>query len=157
MIVAGIDPGFTGALAVVNEHGHCESVAVPTMGEGKQRLIDGGAAARWLGDRDVELAVIELAQAMPRQGSSSGFRYGLAFGQIIGVVQTILVPYQLETPARWKRGLGLKGGREQKDLSRRKAIELFPKAAAQFERKKDEARAEAALIAWWWLHCRRGA
>src|SRR5262245_406441 len=116
MIIAGIDPGLSGALAVLNDFGDCDTIHVPRMGD----LIDGGAVARWLGDRDVEVAVIELANAWPGQGVAGVFKYGRSYGQLLGVLQATLTPYRLVTPAKWKRDLRLS---HDKEASRRRAIE----------------------------------
>jgi Holliday junction resolvasome RuvABC endonuclease subunit len=150
LIVVGIDPGLSGALAVLNEDGDLDTVLMPVMGA-PVRVVDGGAVARWLSECSPNLAVIEMAQAMPKQGASSTFRFGQAYGQVLGVLQTSLIPYRIVVSRRWKQDLGLSSDKEQ---SRRRAIELLPRWADQFTRRKDEARAEAALIAWWWLHGR---
>lgn len=150
LIVAGLDPGLSGALAVLDEEGDCETCHMPCMGD--PRIMDGGAVARWLGDRCVQLAVIEQQQAFPKQGLSSSFRTGQSYGQLLGVLQACLIPYKIVTPARWKKDMNLSRDKEQ---SRRRAIELLPQYGYQFSLKKDEARAEAALIAWWYLHERR--
>jgi crossover junction endodeoxyribonuclease RuvC len=150
MPVAGIDPGIHGALAVVDEDGECNTVCMPVMGSPKA-IVDGGAVVRWLGDNGACLAMVEAAQAFPGQGVSTSFRFGQAYGQILGALQAALIPYRIVTPARWKGDLRLSRDKEQ---SRRRAIELLPRAALQFALKKDEARAEAALIAWWYLHGR---
>jgi len=39
--------------------------------------------------------------------------------------------------------------RDGKDGARARAAELFPAYAQMFARKKDDGRADAALIAWW--------
>ena len=38
-----------------------------------------------------------------------------------------------------------------KDASRMRAMELFPSKAELFKRAKDDGRADAALIAYWYL------
>jgi len=154
MIVCAIDPGLSGALAVLNDTSDLETIAMPTMGEGTKRIVDGGRIARFLADHDVEFAIVELASSMaPKvrgrvQGVASSFKFGTAFGQVIGVLQSCMVPHKFVTPAKWKKEMGLS---RDKSLSRRRAIELLPQAAKQFERVKDEGRAEAALLALWWL------
>ena len=45
-----------------------------------------------------------------------------------------------------RRSLGLPS---DKELSRRRAIETWPGSAGMFARKKDDGRAEAALLALW--------
>jgi hypothetical protein len=155
LIVAGIDPGLHGAIAVLNEAGDCDTIHMPVMGD--KLVIDGGAVARWLGERSPNLVVIERAQAMPehlqkrKQGAASTFRFGQTYGQLLGVLQASAFPYRIVGAADWKRALHLS---RDKELSRRRAIELLPLAGEQFQLKKDEARAEAALIAWWYLHGR---
>lgn len=159
LIVAGIDPGLHGALAVLNENDDCETIDMPVMGD--PLIVDGGFVARWLNERDVNLVVIERAAAMPsewtdkktgkirKQGAASTFRFGQTYGQLLGVLQASAFPYRIVGPAQWKRAMSLSRDKEQ---SRCRAIELLPRAGEQFQLKKNEARAEAALIAWWYLH-----
>jgi hypothetical protein len=158
VIVGGIDPGVHGALAVLNEMGDCDTIAMPVMGAPKA-IVDGGALARWFGDRDVEIVIIELAAAFripPKKGQkargmgvTSTFNFGQAYGQVLGALQASLIPYVIVSPARWKGDMHLSRDKEQ---SRRRVIELLPRAAEQFARKMDENRAEAALVAWWYLY-----
>lgn len=151
-IVAGIDPGLDGGVAVLNDVNDVEVTAIPTMGEGKNRIVDCGQLVRWLVDRDVNEAIIEFASAHADQGRASIFRFGVSFGQILGALQGMAIPYEIVSPLRWKRHYGLLNNRRKgvvvvKDDSRRKAIELFPRHAAKFERKNSVHCAEAALLA----------
>ncbi|BAQ18339.1 hypothetical protein [Methyloceanibacter caenitepidi] len=149
MIIAAIDPGFSGAIAVVNEEYDCETCDMPVMGTGAKKLVDGNAIQRFLSERDVEYAVIEQVSAMPKQGVSGMFRFGTSYGVALGVLQGMSIPYEPVTPQRWKKAMGVSS---DKDHARRVAIERLPRAAQQFERKKDEGRAEAALMALWWFN-----
>jgi crossover junction endodeoxyribonuclease RuvC len=83
---------------------------------------------------------------MPRQGVSSSFRFGQAFGAIEGVLGALGVSLSYVTPATWKRALGLSS---DKDEARLRAIQLYPAAAENLQRRKDIDRAEALLIATW--------
>ena len=148
MIILGVDPGFSGALAVLNSERDCETLDMPTMGEKAKKLVDGGAVKRFIEQHDVEYAVIEAVHAMPQQGVSSTFRFGTSYGLILGVIQGMAIPYETVSPRKWKGAMGLSN---EKDHSRRVAIEQLPRAAKQFERKKDDGRAEAALLALWKL------
>ena len=103
MIVCGIDPGLSGALAIVNNEHDCESILMPTMGEKAQKLVDGGAIARFLNENDVEFAVVELVSARPGQGVSSMFRFGAAYGVMLGVLHSLCIPHKFVSPAKWKR------------------------------------------------------
>lgn len=151
-IVAGIDPGLDGGVAVLNEDGLLEATPIPTMGEGKHRIIDVGQLVRWLSDRDVTEAIIELSGGHPDQGRASIFRFGVAYGQLLGMLQCASIPYEIASPLRWKRHYGLLNSKKLgivvgKDDSRRKAIELFPRFRVLFENKNSIHQAEAALLA----------
>lgn len=149
MIIAALDPGLSGALAVMRSPDDCETHDLPTMGEGTERMLDGGALARVLLRTSPDIAVIELVTAMPKQGLASTFRFGTAYGQILGVVQALQLPYELVRPQLWKRQMRLAGG--DKEGARQRAIGRFPELGAELARKKDHNRAEALMLAlWWW-------
>src|SRR4029077_19204558 len=151
-IVVGIDPGVEGGVAVLNELDTLETATIPTMGEGKHRVIDCGQLARWIHERDATEAIVELAGAHADQGRASIFRFGSAYGQLLGMLQTMTLPYRIVSPLRWKRHYDLLNNRKRgrivgKDDSRRKAIEIFPQHSDQFRLKNSIHCAEAALLA----------
>lgn len=149
-LIMGIDPGLSGAVALYHP-GANVPVAIHDMplsppGKSGKRsidlfqlaaLIDGYAA-------DTKIAIIEEVHAMPGQGVTSMFRFGFATGAITGIVAANYVPYLTAHPAAWKAAMGLSFN---KDLSREKAAKLFPHFSHYFERKKDDGRAEALLLA----------
>jgi len=163
MTVIGIDPGLSGALAMLKTHGLAAvsdiPVAMKGTGEGKvkQEVNASGLAAilrAWVdGQADDVMVVIERASGRPTvingmripQGSASVFSTGDTYGTIRGVVAALGYPVQFVTPVSWKKHYVLPGGREQKELARARAIQLYP--AADLARKKDHGRAEAILIA----------
>jgi crossover junction endodeoxyribonuclease RuvC len=55
------------------------------------------------------------------------------------------------TPSKWKKHFGLSSDKEQ---ARGLAIQRFPLIAECLNRKKDADRAEALLIAQWYLETR---
>ena len=63
-----------------------------------------------------------------------------------GVLAALAVHTSYVTPQRWQKVVEVRGG---KDGARLRAIELFPAYASLFARKKDDGRADAALIAWY--------
>lgn len=150
MIVIGIDPGVSGAIAVLGE-GVPALHDMPTMakGRGKKRQVNAAAladlliAARESGDG--VLVMLEQVGAMPGQGVSSMFGFGESFGAVRGACAALRLPLQLVTPQQWKRRFGLIGA--DKDLARTRAVELYPDVSAQLARKKDVGRADALLIA----------
>jgi len=103
------------------------------------------ALRTWLIQHKPDHAVIERAQAMPKQGASSGFKYGRAVGAIEAVLTCCEIPMTIVEPSVWKKFHQLRGG--DKEGGRQRALQLFPSAHPAFARKKDHGRAEAALIA----------
>ena len=143
-MILGIDPGASGALAVlegdsidVYDTPHHSGIVSPT------------AIGAWLRYHPVLISDntvcwIEDVHSMPRQGVASAFKFGRAFGTVIGVVGGAGIPINYVTPGKWKRALGLSS---DKTACRRRAQELWPQQAHLFARVKDDGRAEAALIA----------
>ena len=150
-MILGVDPGKTGAIAALTVDGRLAGVDdMPVTGSiVSAALLDELVHNRVdpLADRP-GTAVIELVHAMPGQGVTSMFSFGRSLGVVEGVLAAQEWSIEWVTPARWKKTLGLSA---DKDESRRRAIELWPEHAGLFARKKDNGRAEAALIAWWWL------
>jgi crossover junction endodeoxyribonuclease RuvC len=134
--VLGVDPGIHGGLAIVEINDGAapqllEAIDVPTVGAGAKERID----------RQPQHAFIERAQSMPKQGSSSGFKYGRATGAIEAVIACCEIAITVIEPATWKKAHHLRGG--DKEGARQRALQLFP----LLSRKMDHGRAEAALIA----------
>ncbi|HZF28717.1 MAG TPA: crossover junction endodeoxyribonuclease [Gammaproteobacteria bacterium] len=162
-MIAGIDPGVSGAIAFLSmlpELGVAELVDMPVMQRGKtgnKQQINGaalGAVFRSFTDRGLKISHVYLEHVMgaPRKtgggsvmGAASAFNFGHSFGVIEGVLGALQLPYSLITPGVWKKAANLIGA--EKDMSRTRAIQLFPHCADQLERKKDIGRAEALLIA----------
>lgn len=143
----GIDPGLSGAMAVVTPSGDLVTVFdLPVMGEGKAARIDAASLARLISEFGPAKAVVEQVGSMPGQGVASTFAFGRAVGVLAGVLGALAVPTAYVAPGTWKRSYGLASAKED---ARRRAIELWPAHAALFARKKDHGRAEAALIARW--------
>lgn len=141
-IYAGIDCGYrTGGVALIDKSGFAEVHDLPVYSEGG---VDITALNDILTSVDIDHIFIERQQAMPKQGVSSTFKLGFAYGQIVTTVALTQTPYTILTPAGWKKGLRLPS---DKDAARRLAQQWYPKCAGDFTRKKDEHRAEALLIA----------
>ena len=152
MIVLGIDPGVSGAWAVYDTTTATIFAAdAPTVGKDLDAASFAAEILKWRPDR----AVIERVGSMPNQGLSSTFRFGVAYGVVQGIVAAQFIPVQFVTPGKWKSHYGLSsvlppGSARKKDLkemSRARALHLWPARADLFKRKKDDGRAEAALLA----------
>jgi hypothetical protein len=148
MLTIGIDPGLSGALAVLDADGQPELVAdLPVIRDRSISWIDGAVLQSMLLDAlrgRQSRAIVERASAMPRQGIASTFTFGVGLGSILATLQTLRLPIELVTPASWKLALGL--GKDKR-ASIDKARLLFP--TADITLAKHDGRAEALLIAWW--------
>ena len=154
MLTIGIDPGLSGAVALLDGDGLPELVAdLPVIRDGRLSWIDGGALQSVLLEalhgRPCRAAV-ERVSAMPAQGIASAFTFGVGFGSILSVLQTLHLPIELVTPAQWKTALGLS---KDKRASLDKARLLFP--TAELHLAKHDGRAEALLLAHFALNRRR--
>ncbi|GJE41332.1 hypothetical protein [Methylobacterium soli] len=140
-VVLGVDPGASGALAFYRPaRPHEILVFDAPLADGQ---IDGAELGRLIRDHVATAAIVERVSAMPKQGVSSTSKFGMAYGAVLGALGALHIPFRLETPARWKKHFRLSSDKEQ---SRALAIRTWP-ASRDFARKKDDGRAEAALLA----------
>lgn len=113
-----------------------------------QREVDAAALAsalRLAGEvSKIEHAFVEAVNAHPDQGVVSMFNFGQAVGIVKGILAALSIRVTFVQPRVWKQVFRLNADKEG---SRKRAGELFPRAADQWRFKKDADRAEAALIA----------
>lgn len=142
--VIGIDPGASGAVAVVSDAGGLVTVFdMPVFKiNGKSRLDVHQLGEQLRSILPASKAVVELVGAMPRQGVSSTFVFGFSTGAVHGALGALSVPLDTVTPAKWKAHFRLT---KDKDAARQLATRKWPHGP--FSRVKDAGRAEAALIA----------
>jgi|TARA_R110000772_G_scaffold255854_1_gene372173 crossover junction endodeoxyribonuclease RuvC len=148
MLIYGVDPGFTGAVSIYDTELNSLIVHdIPVIKSPKGKtLINLPKLLSILGNGQnrLSLAAVELVSAMPNQGVSSTFRFGQGFGQLEMALVASALPLKYVRPQQWKKYFGLT---KDKNQSRELAMERFPNNADLFKRKKDDGRAEAALIA----------
>ena len=122
-----------------------DAIDIPTIGNGAKERVDVLAVQKWIEQHRPTLAFIERAQAMPKPGASSTFKYARSVGALETTIALSGVPVEIIEPSVWKRALRLPG--KDKEAARQRALELFPSAHGLLARKKDHGRAEAALVA----------
>ena len=148
MNVAGIDPGLTGALAIIDEYRvvFVDDLPVHQIHAGKRTRaeIDLGGMRELLTSLTYDHVFIEQVAARPGQGVTSMFRFGLTAGQIVGLVAGLRVPYSLVLPQRGQR---IASCGPAPDEARRRAGQLYPDAVQYLTRKRDAGRPDAILIA----------
>lgn len=138
MIYIGIDPGENGALVFVYHH---EPPRYYPFHGGYDSVM-----LRRLRNLDTYRILVESVHAMPSQGVTSMFSFGKQFGMILGVLEAYRLEYEMTTPQKWQRYMGIKkipGETKTAKKNRHKAMaqELFP------EIKVTHAIADALLIA----------
>lgn len=156
MIIIGIDPGLTGAIAQIGHRGEFKALAdMPTMARaGAKAFVKNQINAaelasmirEWLGqfDKNEIHFFIETPIAFPGQHVATTAAAFLTSGLIEGTVAAGRYGHTLVAPKDWKKAMGLTTDKEQ---ARARAIRLFPEAAQSLARVKDHNRAEALLIA----------
>ena len=149
MLIVGIDPGLTGAIAFLDTETnkiHVEDVPtiVNVVNRKKKQSVDMHSLQRIMAIEPHPVTYIEQVSAMPNQGITSMFNFGQVYGMLQqAVVSNKHVLYRV-TPQKWKKLLGVKA---DKKSARLKASELMPNAVDYWPLAKHDGRAEAALIA----------
>lgn len=151
MKVLGIDPGaISGAYAYWDTISDAAFVGdIPVI----DKNVNCAELNRILDIYRPDVAIIERVGSMPGQGVASSFSFGRGVGRIEGVIAASELCVEFVTPQIWKKHFRLPGGPKNKELSRAKAIQLFP-GVTGLSRKLDAGRAEALLIAKWFVETR---
>ena len=155
MLILGIDPGLSGALAFLDTTTDAVVImdmpTVEVVRNGKtKREVSAALIADLVAGKGVVQAFVERVSAMPGQGVSSMFSFGRSVGVLEGVLAAYEIPTTLVTPQAWMKAMSVRAG---KDGSRERAMPLFPQHADQFARKKDNGRSDAVLIAKYGASC----
>ena len=151
MKIIGIDPGLSGAIAILENNKVLNIFEIPVMSEGKKnkRQLNSAQLVKLLKDniseKDEVSVVVEQVNAMPGQGVTSMFNFGQTFGAIKGICAALGLPIYFVRPAKWKKHFDLINS--SKDASRTKVIEMYPSFAEKLSKKKDVNKSDAILIA----------
>lgn len=153
MTVIGIDPGVSGAVAILDgRRVRCHDM--PTIEiRGKRHVCPAGLCeilAEHVGD-GVDAVILEHVQGVQGTGATSAFSFGRSFGLVEGVVAGLRLPLTLVRPQAWTKALGVS---RDKGAHRQAAINLWPADAGLFARVRDDGRADAALLCHWWTRKR---
>ena len=167
-IVAGIDPGKRGAIAVVDADTlKAEVFPMPEDIVELAQMLDQ--------IQSLKLVVMERQQPFPKQGVKSVFNLGRHYGCLETVIRLKKIPLEIVSPQKWQRellgnisvpkGMSRKEAkayrrRETKRRSIERAKRLFPDLADDIG--NHDGKADALNIALWgirfmgWSHVERG-
>ena len=151
MKIIGIDPGLSGAIAILENNKVLNIFDMPVMSEGKKnkRQLNSALLVNLLKQNiqkseDVAI-IVEQVNAMPGQGVTSMFNFGQTFGAIKGICAALELPIFFVRPSKCKKHFELINS--SKDSSRTKAIEMYPLLSSELSKKKDVNKSDAILIA----------
>ena len=98
MKIIGIDPGLSGAIAVLENNKVLNMFDMPVMSEGKKnkRQLNSALLVALIKEnvensKEVSV-VVEQVNAMPGQGVTSMFNFGQTFGAIKGICAALELP-----------------------------------------------------------------
>ena len=140
MRIFGIDPGLSGAIALLENNKVLDVIELPVMSEGKKnkRQLNSAQLSNFISKNveniDTTAVIVEQVNAMPGQGVTSMFNFGQTFGAIKGITAALNLPIYFVRPSKWKKHFDLI--KSSKDASRTKAIEIYPSLAEKLSKKK---------------------
>ncbi len=156
MLIVGIDPGKTGALAVINDEGELVSrqpfpLVEGTLEPGPVFQMFQEVADCWQFQNSI-YAFIEKATAMKGQGVSSTFKFGMNYGFVRMAVAAMGWKHELVHSSRWTKVMhtGVDSKLESKKKSGIAIQRLFPGESfltTERSKKPHEGVVDAVLIA----------
>lgn len=148
MRIIGIDPGLSGALALLDAGKLIDIVDI----EASQSRINAAYLAAVIQRWKPDFAVCEAVTARPGQGVTSMFTFGHGLGTITAVLSTLGVPYLLIRPQCWQSHFEIQSSSSAKAEHKReiadRAEALFPGAPLYGPRGAlKDGRSDALLLA----------
>lgn len=148
MNILGIDVGMSGGLSFLSADLKDNIIYdMPTFeitkGGSVRKRIDVLALLKILVTHLPDHVYIEQVSAQPGNGAASAFTYGFGCGVVEACVSAAGLPFTYVPPQTWKKAMACP---KDKDGARSRASQLLPAMAHNWDRKKDDGRAEAALI-----------
>ena len=129
----GIDPGVTGAIAVLDQNHtvvelmDCPKGGIPGMMDGIDELTSKVIETK-ASENSKLFACLEEVQGIPGMGSNSTFAFGVNFGAWQAIIKALGIPYILVKPQKWQKatldGPQKKGTTKERSLAT--AQRLFP-------------------------------
>ena len=155
-VYIGIDPGLSGAIACVDNNGRLLGVfdmPVTTLkiNRGVRNeisiplLIEIFKTLKPKFNAEI-FACLEKVHGMPKMGGAAMFSFGRTYGHLEALLAALEISYEAVPPQTWKKAI-FNAKAKDKDAARILAMQIFPHASSNFTRKKDDGRAEAALMA----------
>ena len=142
MVYMGIDPGQTGAVAVIGN-----GIVPVTFDWPGDEIVLAEIMRNLVSIYDVRLCALELVSAMPKQGVSSMFKFGSNWGIWRGILASLQIPFIMVRPQEWQKGLVPHKSEGTQKPSLAVARRMFPDADLHLQ--KHHGRADALLLAYY--------
>ena len=161
MVIFGIDPSVSGAISILENNKVLDAIEMPTIIDGKKnkRQVNGAQVVKIIKDQKYldkeKIIIVEQVNAMPGQGVTSMFNFGQSFGVIKGISAALEISIYFVRPSKWKKHFDLL--KTNKDASRTKAVQIYPYISDKLSRKKDSNKADAILIAKYFVDIQKAA
>ena len=135
----GIDPGIKGGIAFIYDDDYHVVNTPNTVQEMAKTLMD----MKDIAPNTPTYCCIEAVHSMPGNSGRSMFTFGTNYGQWMGILATLHIPYVLVTPHKWMSWYGSrpKNRKDRKNHLKNLAQQRFPNA------KITLGTADAMLIA----------
>lgn len=142
-IIIGIDPGASGAIAVISSY----SIETFNLSNTESDIAD--FLYKVIGEVEDSniFCIIEKVWAFPGQGVSSSFKFGVSYGFMRGMLIALSIPFEETIPRTWQKEFVVPRNKKNesktqfKNRLKSKAQQLFPNI------KVTLANADALLIA----------
>lgn len=158
MIYVGIDPGLSGAIGIILDHGEARVKDMPILKiEKKKKTKKGNIAFKREIDKAGLVAILkpfvgykvhiflEKVGVMPGEGAVGAFSFGKGVGILEGVIAALELPVTMIHPATWKKVMMSGSSGRDKNAARLRCQELFPMVDCSLV--KHDGRAESVLLA----------
>lgn len=153
-ITLGVDPGISGAIVVLADGEPVQFIDMPTYerANGGNEVDPFQLSAVLRGLMPLHRgaffsACLEVIATRPTNSRGLDQRAGEGYGIVKGVLGSLGIRWCEVRPQVWKKYYGLIG--TEKDVARQYCVERFTTVASCMQRKKDNGRADALLIARW--------
>lgn len=154
IVFAGVDPGKTGALALYHPDSNSFTFVDWPKDDNIFVLIEEIQNLQM--KYNIQYAILEKVSAVTKKGIKQGvksmFSFGTNYGTWNALLAVLKIPYKLETPQSWQKGLILKSdGKDPKARSKNVATRLWPKIIPSLKGSRGgwkDGRTDAALIAY---------
>ena len=150
MRVIGIDPGMKGGIAILDTEAN-KMRAIPTPLIGKE--IDYRKIYDEFMFYEPSIIVVEKVHAMPKQGVTSMFNFGLGYGAIVALATVSTARLVLVTPQMWKKHI-LAGTNKDKDAAIQFCNHTYPNVNLILPRCRNahDGMADAICLAHYGAH-----